>query len=439
MPSKPDEGPVTLATVARLWLPLALSWLLMSAEIHIFTGFVARMPESKVNLAAFGSVVFPLALVVEAPIIMLLAASTALVRDRDSYRKLHRFTTVSGFLLTGLHLLVALTPLYGILVEDLIRVPQEVVGPARTGLLWMTPWTWAIAYRRFQQGVLIARGRSQPMVWGTLVRLAFDFGVLAFLSSTTDISGISAGTAAIASGVTAEALFIGYCARPTVRELPAPRSDAEPLTRSSFLHFYVPLAMTPLLTLLIQPIGSAAMSRMPDALSSLAAWTPVHALVFLVRSLGFAFNEVVVALLDRPGARPALLRFTSLLALGTMAVLAALAATPLSRLWFEEVSGLDPELGHVCATALFFALLMPGYQAVQSYHQGSLVHARRTRGVTESVALYLVVSASILAAGTVFDPLRGIYFALIAFTTGGVLQTAWLVRRSRQLPRHEIR
>jgi len=277
------------------------------------------------------------------------------------------------------------------------------------------------------------------MVWGTLVRLVFDFGVLAILSRFPGVSGITAGTAAIASGVTAEAVFIGVCARATVSELGEPRPGTEPLTRSSFLSFYVPLAMTPLLTLLIQPIGSAAMSRMPDALSSLAAWTPVHALVFLTRSLGFAFNEVVVALLDRPGARPALVRFTTLLAVGTMACLAALAATPLSRLWFEQVSGLEPELGRVCATALFFALLMPGYQAVQSYHQGSLVHARRTRGVTESVALYLVVSASILGVGAVLDPLRGIYFALIAFSTGGILQTAWLVHRSRQLRAAEIR
>ena len=52
-------------------------------------------------LLTFGSVVFPLALLVEAPIIMLLAAATALVRDRDSYRKLHRFTFCVAAVICG--------------------------------------------------------------------------------------------------------------------------------------------------------------------------------------------------------------------------------------------------------------------------------------------------------------------------------------------------
>ena len=80
---------------------------------------------------------------------------------------------------------------------------------------------------------------------------------------------------------------------------------AEPLTRLGFLRFYVPLALTPLMTLIAQPIGAAAMNRMPDVLESTAAWPGVHGLVFLTRSAPLAFNEVVVALLGAPGGRRA--------------------------------------------------------------------------------------------------------------------------------------
>ncbi|MBI3492052.1 MAG: gamma-glutamylcyclotransferase, partial [Acidobacteria bacterium] len=61
-----------------------------------------------------------------------------------------------------------------------------------------------------------------------------------------------------------------------------------PVTLKNFLHFYVPLAMTSLLVLLVQPIGSAALSRMPNALPSLAVWPVLAGLVFLVRSMGLA-------------------------------------------------------------------------------------------------------------------------------------------------------
>jgi len=111
----------------------------MGAELPLFTAVVARMPEPEVNLAAYGSLVFPVALVVEAPIIMLLAASTALATDRDAYGKLRRFTLVAGALLTALHVAVAFTPLFDLVAERVVAVPAAVVEPARTGLRIMTP------------------------------------------------------------------------------------------------------------------------------------------------------------------------------------------------------------------------------------------------------------------------------------------------------------
>ena len=68
-----------LAANARVMLsPLAASWALMGIELPLVAAVMARFPEPDINLAAYGGIVFPLALIIEAPIIMLLAASTAL-------------------------------------------------------------------------------------------------------------------------------------------------------------------------------------------------------------------------------------------------------------------------------------------------------------------------------------------------------------------------
>src|SRR5215216_839408 len=113
------------------------------------------------KLAADGGVVFPLSLIIESPIIMLLAASTALRRDWASYVKLRRFMMRVGFILTAIHVLVAFTPLYDIVVSGLLGADLEIAGPARIGLMIMTPWTWSIAYRRFNHGVLIRFNHSR--------------------------------------------------------------------------------------------------------------------------------------------------------------------------------------------------------------------------------------------------------------------------------------
>lgn len=418
----------------RLWLPLALSWGLMGCESPLFTMFVARMAEQRVQLAAWGSVVFPVALVVEGPVIMLLAASTALCGDPDSYRKVRRFMLWSSGLLTALHAAIAFTPLYELVARGLIGAPEEVLEPGRLGLRIMLPWTAAIAYRRFQQGVLIRFERSRLIAWGTLVRIATLVSFLAVGRALAFAPGVAVGSLAVAAGVTAEAVFAGVCVRPVLRwGLPAAPPPATPLTRGSFLRFYLPLAMTPLLTLLIQPAGSAAMSRMPEALPSLAVWSSVHGLVFLLRSTGFAYNEVVVALLGRPGAAAVLRRFALLLAGATAGLLALLALTPLGEALFRGVYGLRPELATLAAAAILIAVPMPAYQALQSWFQGVLVHHRRTRGVTEAVALYVAVALAGLAAGTRWSPWAGILWAVGTFVVGGVLQTLWLSVRARPL------
>lgn len=429
--------PLTTARVLRVWWPLAASWMLMGAELPLLSAFVARMTDPEVHLAAYASVVFPVSLVVEAPIIMLLAASTALSRDWDSYRKLYRFTMVSGAWLTLVHIALAFTPLFDLVVIGWIDPPAAVVEPARIGLRIMTPWTWTIAYRRFHQGVLIRFGRSRTVGVGTLVRLVAVVGVLLAGSAHGGLSGIVVGASAIAAGVTAEAIYAGIVVRPVLRgELREAPPASEPVTRASFLRFYVPLAMTPLLTLLIQPLGAAAMARMPWALPSLAAWPVVYGLVFLFRSVGFAYNEVVVSLLDEPDAVPVLRRFGWWMAGLTVAGLYLLSATPLSRIWLEDVSGLEPPLAAIAALGMAVAVLMPGYAAMQSWYQGRLVHAKRTRAITEAVVLYLVIAAAGLEAGVSWNAIPGMFFTLGVFTVAGIAQTAWLAWRTGTLARN---
>jgi hypothetical protein len=404
---------------------------MMGFELPAVSAIVARLPDPAINLAAYGGVVFPLSLVIEAPIIMLLAASTALSRDWPTYLKLRRFMIWSAVSLTAIHVLVAFTPLFYFVVGDLLGAPEAIREPARLGLMIMTPWTGAIAYRRFQQGVLIRFNRSRLVGVGTAVRLGTNLAVLLAGFTAGGIPGIVVGTCAVAAGVTAEAVFIGFAVRPVLRgPLRAAAITGEPLTLKPFLSFYVPLAMTPLLTLLAQPIVSAALGRLPRALDSLAVWPVISGLVFTLRSLGLAYNEVVVALLDEPGARHALFRFTVILSVAVTLVLFLITVTPLGWLWFAGVSGLEESLARLARTALWIALPIPGLSVFLSWYQGLMVHSRRTRGITESVALYLAANAVFLGAAVRLAPATGVYLGLAAVAIGVAIQAGWLRFRS---------
>ncbi len=195
-------------TIFRTWLPLAASWLLMGVELPLLSAVVARLADPEIHMAAYSGIVFPLALVIESPIIMLLTASTALSRNTRAYKKMWRMMTWMSAVLTLLHLAIAFTPLYDFVARTLIGAPEDIIEPGRIGLQIMTPWTWAIAHRRFNQGVLIRFGNSAAVGWGTAMRLVADVIVLAIGFALHEVAGIVVATAAVAAGVLAEAAYI---------------------------------------------------------------------------------------------------------------------------------------------------------------------------------------------------------------------------------------
>jgi hypothetical protein len=421
-----------LKRVLTIWWPLAASWMLMGVELPVLSAIVARLPEPEINLAAYGGVVFPLSLIIEAPIIMLLAASTALSKDWHSYRLIYRYMIISACVLTGIHLLTAFTPLYDFVVDRLIGAPQEILAPSRIGLMIMLPWTFSIAYRRFHQGILIRFGYSKAVGAGTVIRLCTNVIILLSGYFYHQLPGIVVAASAVAAGVVSEAIYIGLVVRPVIRNhLSLAPAVTPALTLRTFLDFYIPLAMTSLLTLLANPIGSAALSRMPQALSSLAVWPVITGLVFMLRSLGIALNEVVVALLDTPRSSNTLFRFTIILSAGTSVALFLIAATPLSTFWFSQASALEQPLAQLAQKGIWIALPLPALSVMQSWYQGTILYGRKTQGITESVIIYLLTSAVVFGLGVWFASVTGLYVGLIALSLSVAMQTVWLWLRSR--------
>ncbi len=423
---------LTSRRIFNTWWPLAASWLLMGIELPLISAVIARLENPEISLAAYGGIIFPLALIIESPIIMLLAASTALSKDWASFIKIRRFMMITSAILTFIHLLIVFTPLYYVIVETLFGAPQEIIEPARVGLLIMLPWTWSIAYRRFHQGMLIRFGHSKSVSTGTLIRLSADILVLGIGYAIHDISGVIVASSAVATSVLCEAIYVGIISRPVIKYELKPTTPISPaLTWRAFFAFYLPLVLTSLLSLLVQPIGAAALSRMPNPIESLATWAVVSGLVFMFRSAGIAFNEVVVALLDEFQAAAILWKFAGKLILITSGIWLLIMATPISSIWFQTISALPINLAELAQIGIWITLPMPALAVLQSWYQGALLHSHKTRGITEAVVLYLFVNIATLTLGVLSGKITGLYIGLASFVLSTLIQTVWLWHRSK--------
>lgn len=423
---------LTFSKVFSTWLPLVASWLLMSAELPVINAVVARLSNAEVNLAAYGGVVYPIALTVEAPVIMLLAASTALSRDWVSYQKLKKITLWFGGALMAIHLLIALTPIFDFVVNVLLHSPEEVLEPARAGLIFMAPWSFAIAYRRFQQGAMIRHGHSKMVGQTTLVRLLTVTGVLTVGIILKTIPGTILAGLAQGLGVTAEAIYAGVRIRKLYPEIKAAPPAERPLTTQRFAKFYIPLALTSSIWLLWQPFTSAAISRMPNPLESLAIWSVITGLLFMFRSPGVAYNEAVVALMEEKDSYKILGKFALAAALGTLGVALIFVLTPLSGLWLSRIANLPAEMAEIGRMALVLGLPLTFLSVYISFFQGIIVSQEKTGAVAEAVVAFLAMMGVVLVVGVVTQGYQGVYIASAAFTLAHLTQYFWLMIRSRR-------
>ena len=404
------------------WLPLAATWLMMSVEGPFLAAVIARLPDPRFNLAAYG-VAYAFALLIEAPVIMIMSASTALAEDRLKFRRLRNFTFTLNGMVTAVQLLVLIPSVFRFIMLDLIALPEEVAALVYGALWLLLPWPAAIGHRRLYQGILIRDGRTRLVAVGTVVRLTTMASTGLVLFFVVRPHGAWVGGAALSLGVVAEAIASHLMAIPSVRRLPEPPSpslSADPvredsdLTYGRILRFYYPLALTSLIGLAAQPMMTFFMGRATSPVESLAVFPVVVSLTFMFRSMGLSFQEVSIALMGKRHEhfRP-LARFALFLGLGASGAMALVAFTPLSGFWFETVSGLTPELAAFAILPTAILVPLPFMSVLLSFQRSLLVVGMRTRPITLATALEV-------AGIALFFPLLGWKMGLVGVTAAAI-------------------
>jgi len=428
---------LTRRSIFLFWVPLAATWLMMALEGPFLAAVIARLPEAKFNLAAHG-VAFAFAILIEAPVIMIMSASTALVEDRPSYLRLRNFSLGLNAAATALLLIVLIPAVHRTLMEGVVGLPPEVAR-LTYGALWLfLPWPGAIGYRRFLHGLLIRSGRTRLVAAGTVVRLGSMSATALALFLLSDLPGAWVGAAALSTGVCTEAIMARWMAAAAIREtmrIPGPdRGRGPTLGYRRIAAFYYPLALTSLIGLTVQPMLTFFMGQARAPIESLAVFPVVHALSFFFRALGLSYQEASIALIGREREHfPELARFGAGLAALASVGLAAVAFTPFAHVWFQTVSGLSPELAAFAVTPTRILVPLPALSVLLAFQRAIMVQGRRTRPITVATAVELGVIALLFPALAWGVGLVGVTAAFTAFLGGRIASNAYLLRDSSRM------
>jgi len=426
-----SKSNLTWDQILSFWLPLEATWLMMALEGPLLSAIIARLAEPKFNLAAYG-VAFSLTLFIEAPILMIISASTTLVRDRNSFIRLHRFTLTLSGILSSLMVIMLLPSIFYFLAEKVLGLPQNIARLTHMAAILFIPMPWAIGYRRFYQGVLIRNNRTRFVAFGTAIRLITIILTSTLLYLFLPQEGSFIGALALSISVLVEALASRLMARNIVNNLLSESSEKEsrgsPLTYRAIINFYLPLAMTSFLALGTQPLVTFFVAHGRMAIDSLAVLPVIFGLVFIFMSFGLSYHEGSIALLGEQQRNFKPLRnFAFGLGAITVGILGLISFTPLSYLWFHKVSGLSLELTRFALLPLKILTPLPAIWVFLTFQRSVLVNARQTRPITWATGLELMlIVMTLFMAISYFDTI-GVVAAALALVIGRIGANTYLL------------
>lgn len=429
-----DDMIEKLKIIFKTYWPLAVSWLFMAVDTPAITAFVSRMHDPKNVLAAHGTA-YPQILLIEAPVVMLTSASLTLCVDGKNYRRVHRLMLILCALVTFMHALICVPPVFELIFVKILDVPQELLAYCHEELFWVIPWSGLIGYRRFNQGVLIRCGKSEKVTIGTAIRMISMFGSLGFFLLFRDhFSGACAAGVSMSVCVALESLYNGIEGHRIAKlQMAALESDEPLITWKELIAFIIPLILTTYMNNIWMSVGSGAVSRMVNPVVSLAVWPVISSMLNLLKCWGSAINETALAKLSVPGMRKPLELFTLYVTGFTFILCLLFALPPLNDFWYVTVSSLRPELVSVSKLAFPFVILSPVLSPVMYFYQAILTLGKRTRSIFESLIVFLIVIFAVFGVGVLTGRWMGIYPVVVGMSLATAGQVLWLRFRVHQL------
>ncbi len=386
---------------------------------------VGNADEKAVWLAAFNALL-AISLVIESPVIDLLSTSTTLCRGRTTFAALSKFSLQLMGLCTVVHALVVFTPIYGWITGHYDPAVREAL---HVPLMVMLPWSAAIGWRRFKQGILIRSGRTRMIGFGTGVRVLTLVAVSFGLAQTSQLTGVMIAAIALASSVFTESLFVHFAAAEAVGKLE--RGDA-PLEPRKLVSFHTPLTITTAMVLGSNFMITQSLAASADHMVSHAAYQVALAFMWLHRAVVFALPEVVITLYDRVSARPLLHRFSAMVSLSMTGLMLFWGLTGLDYQFFRNVLGQEEGVARAAHWAFLGSSLLPAINGAQAYVRGVLTAGHFTKPRMTAMGVGLTVMAATLALGLALKS-SGILMGALAPTLAFAAELAVLVWALRKL------
>jgi hypothetical protein len=426
---------VRFGTIFKLFLPLALaSWITMISAPLINAGIVRVANPPEAALAAY-AVARNLIWLFSPFNVMVPNAFLVLVKDETTLIKYRNFLIILSGAVLGFGLLVVLTPLWQVLLRDLMGLTLALAQTTRQALLVLLLSPLFTMWRGFTQGALIQRHQTKYLLAGGVAHFVILLlGVLAGRFVTL-IAGAVYGAILFVVSSAADATCIHWLAKLTkpgaerdVESVASSKSETgigdSGLTFTRIFIFFFPLMLTTWVMAASRTVINAGLARTLQPEIALASFSVAVGLVFAFESPTFVMRHTTLAFDDRPSTLKRLALFT--LIVGTMMTLAILiiSVTPAINVILRDLIGVTGAVFSQSVVSVQILSITLLILAWRQFNYALLMRVQKTRTIGFSAVMrFVFLTVSIFVGLRLWPDIPGAYLAAVVYACGFVVET----------------
>lgn len=360
-----------------LLLPSALNLGIAQILAPALNALLARTSEPEAAIGGF-AVALGISGLVALPQLRIQQLTLVFLEGEPSLRALRRFVLVFVAIVSAVALLLALTPLAGLVLEELFATDGAIRDEAAVSLIALIPFPAFAVARMHLYGVAL-RSERPIVVWGGTIGGATVVltTALILLASGVDGAAVAAIAISVGAGFEVAGLVIvtsrGGASRLVALDAPSQRA---------LMTFFTPLLFVAFLPAVSTPLITAAVARAPEADVSLAAFPLAMSVFTFVTLVSLGVQPTTLSQFGRRDEPFGVRRFAVLVGfVGMIGGLLVAWVPSLSALVVEDLLGAEGRLADLTVAGLKILSFLPPLLTVEQVYAAALLHTKRTRAL----------------------------------------------------------
>ncbi|HJO06292.1 MAG TPA: MATE family efflux transporter [Chloroflexota bacterium] len=413
-----SRRPFTRRAVLLL-IPASLNLGLVAILAPVINAILARGDDPEDAIGGY-AIALGIVMLVALPQIRIQQLTLVFLDDRVSLGRLRRFTAVTALAAGFLAVVITVTPLRSLVLEQGFALTGDLEREARQALFALLPLPALAVVRPHLYGCALWMGHTRTVWVGTAVGvLAVVVVALALQLSGLVSSSAVGGLAISASALVEVSLLIRLTAPGLRRALPIIGSHRPGSEYATMVRFFLPLIFAGFLATVTMPVINAAVARTSSPETSLAAVAIATSVNQLLITVLWGLQPAILALLGQGDVPRRIRAFANVVGLGaTVLTMAVTFVPPLTSFVLHDLVGADGRLLEMATLGLRIFAPLPLILTQEQIYSSALMRLRRT-----GPFLYINLIRLVVLIAFVLVALNLVHLSGVALGIGAVAAT----------------